>query len=425
MGSVKTKKVCLTMMIKGTEDPEVVRRALESTLGYIDMAVIQINGPAGTDPTQDLGNAIREVLGDDILQWLYYQPWEGFGPNRSHLMLVAYDECAALIDGATMRNDIYALILDADEVLVMTKDKTYDLAAAGLDDDAEYPYHTSIIPDNRINLYNAVCTDGRNRWQMPRMVSLDRVWEYEGRAHHVITCDDPYTQGNAYTFEIEHIADGVDAAGGERFKRTIALLRKDYAEDPGNARTVFYLANTERDLAAWTPDDKKAKKLRKSALKHYEQRTQMGGWQEEIYLSYVEAAKLIGGPKKMLGLARAIGIRPDRAEAVYWLVSYLRDEKCYRVANDIVVAYELPRVDNLSEAGVYPDGLFIEPWCYDWGVKFEASICAYWIGDYRWCRLLCEELIEVESMPESYQEQNLKNLIFARNAIKALEEPIA
>ncbi len=96
--------------------------------------------------------------------------------------------------------------------------------------------------------------------------------------------------------------------GPEKFERDLRLLSADIARDPYDARTIFYLAQTLRDMRHTLP-----------AIHYYELRARMGGWEEEVYYSMYEAARLAEDPAAM---TLAYNYRPSRAEAPQWLAWY-------------------------------------------------------------------------------------------------------
>ena len=59
-----------------------------------------------------------------------------------------------------------------------------------------------------------------------------------------------------------------------------AVLEAALKEDPNNARYVFYLAQSYRDMKEW----------KKALLSHTVQRTTMGGFDQEVYAAYFYAA---------------------------------------------------------------------------------------------------------------------------------------
>jgi hypothetical protein len=130
--------------------------------------------------------------------------------------------------------------------------------------------------------------------------------------------------------------------GPDKFTRDAALLAGDIARDPDNPRTIFYLAQTFRD---------QGKSL--AAIRYYELRVRMGGWDQEVFFSMYEAARLANDPEAM---RRAYEFRPSRAEPCAWLSEF------YRLNNMPVLAEhweEIRKAIPLSK-----DILFVFTQCY-------------------------------------------------------------
>jgi hypothetical protein len=59
------------------------------------------------------------------------------------------------------------------------------------------------------------------------------------------------------------------------------------------------------------------------------------------------------------------------------------------------------------------DLLFVRPWVYRWGMLFEYSITAYWVGDYAASLKACDELLGMPDLPEVHRQQTVANRAFA------------
>lgn len=99
-----------------------------------------------------------------------------------------------------------------------------------------------------------------------------------------------------------------------------ALLEAEYERDPSNGRTVFYLANTYRDMG-----------MMDEAIDKYEQKLAMSGqWIEEVVLSRHQLLILYLNHKNDVSkaVAQAEGIRRSgrmRPEPFYELCRYYRE----------------------------------------------------------------------------------------------------
>jgi glycosyltransferase involved in cell wall biosynthesis len=353
------------MIVKN--EARVIERCLASVRHLVDTWVISDTG--STDGTQDL---VRRAL-DGIPGELHEDPWVDFGHNRTRN-----------IERARGRAD-YLLTLDADHVLRQ---------------DAPLPRLTA---DSYMLRYD---TPGAQH-RFKHLMRGDRAWRYEGVTHEYPCTDEPDAQRNLDALVIEDRADG--GCRDEKFERDARLLRGELERDPANPRTVFYLANTERDLGHT-----------EEAIALYERRARMGGWSEEVYCSLLEAGLLRAErtddwPGAMDAFSRAWEVRPGRLEACYELVSRLRLRGRHRTAHALLRdVVDRPEPDDL---------LFTRPWVYRWGLLFEYSIAAHWVGDHLASVRACDRLLAMRDLPDAVRRQTLVNREFSARHVVALPKP--
>src|SRR3954465_13844076 len=347
-----------------------IERCLGSVRDLIDAWVICDTG--STDGTQQLiAAALEGVPGE-----LHERPWVDFGHNRTEALQLARG-----------RAD-YLLLLDADWTFEADPG-----ALEGLSADVYLVRHVH-NPDGGFELFNR------------HLVRGDIDWRYVGAAHEYIEADQPTSEARLEGARITNWADG--GVGRERrWRRDVELLETDLMRDPGNLRSLFYLAQTHRDLGETA-----------RAIELYERRASLGGWDEEVYYSLYQAGVLRIAdewPAAALALMRAWEKRPMRAEALYQLVRGLRERDLHQAA------YALARRGIRIEQ---PDDiLFVEPWVYRWGLLFEFSISAYWVGRPRSALTACDRLLKLPDLPENHREQTIKNREFCLQAVDAEGAP--
>ncbi|GAA3883503.1 hypothetical protein GCM10023084_40500 [Streptomyces lacrimifluminis] len=107
----------------------------------------------------------------------------------------------------------------------------------------------------------------------------------------------------------------------------------------------------------------------------------------------------------MDAFSRAWDARPSRLEACYELASRLRVKGRYRTAHALLGGVVgTPEPDDL---------LFTRSWVYRWGLLFEYSITAYWVGDYAASIEACDRLLAMPDLPEPIRRQTVLNREFA------------
>ncbi len=216
------------------------------------------------------------------------------------------------------------------------------------------------------------------RYQRMQIVSNARPWSYKGVLHEFLVCE-ARAPPACCTGQQDHF----DGAGGAILPRSPGTPRCSSWHSPPRqlvpqVRYTFYLAQSCRDSGD-----------RQKALGLYLARAELGGWREEVFVSLLEAARII----EHLGHAeqevidaylKAANAAPKRAEALHGAARYCREKGAtgsYRYAKS-GLEIALPR-----------EGLFVETWIYQWGLLDEYSIHAYWVGRYRESLEACSKLL--------------------------------
>ncbi len=351
--------ICLCMIVR--DEATVIERCLRSIQDLIDSWVI-----CDTGSRDDTAELIQRLL-IDVPGSLHKRPWRDFGHNRSELMQLAAG-----------RGD-YLLLLDADMTVTVDHAGLQDLSA-----DAYLLRHAGSV-----------------EYWVRRLVKGDREWRYTGSTHEYLTTEGPEVVERLDAIVIHHHADS--GTRSEKFDRDLCLLEEDLRTDPNDARAVFYLAQTYRDLGR-----------RAEAIDLYERRAGMDGWDQETFYAMFQAGVLKAEsgdwPAAMGTLIAAWKYRPSRLEPIYELASRLRVRGEYEVAYGLVrKGLGRPQSD---------DSLFVWPWVYRWGLLFEYSISAYWVGDYQEAFGACRRLLSLGDLPEQYRQSTVRNLDYCRQRIR-------
>jgi len=300
----------------------VIRRCLESVKPLIDHWVI-----CDTGSTDDTRRIIQETLAG-IPGELHDTPWVNFGHNRTIALQLARGKAD------------YHLLIDAD----MTLDTPADFRAA-LTEDAYMVRYT-----------------GPTDYWVERLVSDRHEWEYVGAAHEYIRARTAATRTKLPGVTVTHHGDESRQRG--KIERYLALLKRDL--EPDNSRQVFYIAESYRDLGNLP-----------QAIEWYEKRASMGGWDEEVWCSLYQVARL----QHRLGLAwalvldaylRAFEFRPARVEPIYQIARFYREQGQYNLA----YLFSRAVIDT-----PYPeDLLFVERSIYEHDLPREYALCCEQVG---------------------------------------------
>jgi tetratricopeptide (TPR) repeat protein len=351
-------RICLCMIVR--DESAVIERCLTSVRPLINSWVICDTGSRDGTP-ELIERALAGVPGS-----LHRRPWRDFGHNRSELMRLAR--------GAAD----YLFLLDADMTVRV---------------------RTTQLPQLTADSY-LLCHSGEPEYWIKRLVRGDCAWRYEGSTHEYLITDEPDDEARLEGVIIDHHADG--GARTDKLERDVRLLTGDLRRNVNNARSVFYLAQTYRDMGR--PEQ---------SLELYERRAGMGGWDEEVFYSLYQSgvlrAQLDDWPSAMAMLVRAWEYRPARLEPLYELASRLRQREEYETAH-------LFAVRGVGRP-VPADILFVHPWIYSWGMLFEFSITSYWTGNARAALRACQQLLAMPDLPKAYRDQTVINRRFCAERV--------
>ncbi len=325
----------------------VIARCLDSVKDLVDYWTI-----VDTGSTDDTVKVIRQTM-RGIPGNVHKRKWVNFGHNRTQALRLAKGTAQ------------YLLQMDADYELV----------------------RQSALPRLTADAY-MVSFEGPLDWRVPQLISGSKDWYYVGSAHEYLTCDEPYTKANLDAIVYRNHGDG--AGMHTRSQRNLELLLKDEM----NERTVFYLAQTYKDLGD-TP----------KAVQYYTKRIAMGGWDEEIFYSTWQKGLLSQDPAVLLD---AWQLRPTRAEPLHSLAMlYNRQGK-----HDLAYLFATKGL----KTPYPPDILFVQRSIYHYEMLFEWSIAAYWAGEVVAAHRANQELLKME-LPDNIRNQVIINQKWCEKAL--------
>ncbi len=349
--------ICLNMIVRN--EAHIIREALDSVAPYISSWVIVDTG--SNDGTQDL---IRNhMAGLGIPGELYERLWHNFGHNRTEALNLAQG-----------RGD-YIWVIDADDIVVGTPDFTR------LSADVYYlrMEQTSDFVFWRAQLFR----DG-----LP--------WFYRGVVHEYPWCHEPHVDANLDgDYHIESRRVGARNLEPQKYARDRDLLLAEVERNPEDARSVFYLAQSYRDLGDFV-----------NARKWYARRAEMGGWDQETYVAMFQLARAMANlgepwPDVQEAYLRAWEFRPTRAEPLYAIARRYREDQRYRLGHlfaERAAAIPFPE-----------DVLFVLADVYAWRVTDEQAVCASQLGEHAEAFTLCRRLLARPDIPDDERQRIAKN----------------
>jgi len=364
------KTIGLCMIVKN--EAHVITRCMESVKRIIDYVLIVDTGSDDGTP-EVIENWLKD---NDFRGQVFIEPWQNFAYNRSF----------ALEKLREVEDIDYALMIDADEVLVFD-----------LDFDAE-SFKNSLWSD----IYDITTNMGGFIYKRPQLTSNKRISRYEGVVHEFLTLADGGSRDAAHGFHNSPIQDSARNKSGNKFEKDSQLLEQALngeLTDWFRSRYTFYLAQSYRDSGK--PE---------LSLQRYLERADQGFWNEEVYISIYNAGNImkeLGYPKEQVlqTYLRAYEVCPHRVEVIYAAVQYCR----FNGMNQQGYILGKHGIDiQLSDTS-----LFVEKWVYDYGLLDEFSIVAFWAGHYEESKIACEKLLSEGKMPDYYRERVSSNLQFA------------
>jgi tetratricopeptide (TPR) repeat protein len=228
---------------------------------------------------------------------------------------------------------------------------------------------------------------------MPYIVRGDRAWSFCGTTHEYLDGDFDKRIHRTNDINFRHIGDG--GSKGDKFIRDEILLKKQIALEPDSPRWIFYLAQTRMSLGD-----------AEGAIAAFRRRTEMGGWDEEIFWSLLQIGEILDvrgdWAEASIAYITAWEYRPTRAEPLMALAAGFRSRHMYATA--------LLYAEQGMKLVIPDDKLFMRRWVYEWGLAFEYSIASWWLGNDDIARDMWKELLERTDLKDAYRAAITSNL---------------
>ncbi len=365
-GKDRWKKIGLCMMVK--DEAKVIRRCLDSIRPLLDYALVEDTG--STDGTPEIVRAWLAETGvpGEVLE----ETWENFAHNRN--IALAQLRQNGAID--------YAWLLDADDTVELPDGFT--------------------LPELTADGYTLECQDAAVGYRRIRLVRNDASWRCRGVVNDFLASESPHTIGHLPIVIRRHY-DGARRRDPDTPREYEELLERALRTETD----AFLVARYTYQLAQSYRDGGKTGK----ALATYMRRAELGFWQEEVFVSLLNAGRLqdsLGRPAREVlnTYERASNTAPHRAEALY-AASYLcRMHRRFAEA----AAYARRGL----EIALPPAGLFVETEIYQYGLLDEFAVSAFEIGCHDEAIAACERLLREGNLPAGVRQRVEGNVRIAK-----------
>lgn len=329
----------LSMIVKN--EAKLILRCLESVRPLVDFFVISDTG--STDNTKEIIKNFSWQ--NDFPGAIVNHKWRDFANNRNFALEALHNH----------KEIDYAFVIDADDTLEIAPG--FDVAA----------FKAAMTFD----IYDLMVEHGGVLHPRPQIFRNKPGYYWVGVLHEYLDAPTGFTRAPAPGLKIHASIEGSRNADPKKFQKDAEILKKALKTEKNGylrARYTFYLAQSYRD--AEDPEN---------ALKYYLIRSKMGFYDQEAYIALLEAIRCytkIGKPPDLAleCFEQATKILPNRAEAHHALSFLCRQRGENKFGMEIArCGLDLPM----------PGGLFIQPWIYDYGLRDEFAVNAYWAGHYR------------------------------------------
>jgi len=322
------------MIVKNEE--RVIERSLTSILPFVDTWCIVDTG--STDSTMEKIRTITATHGKSGI--LHERPWVNFGHNRSELLELARQQ----------HTPGWFFMLDADDIFMPDNNQQFKQ-----------------LLNPTFDTYHLTLKRGSLTYKRPVIFNA-RPWVFKGALHEYAHLDNS-RHGELDKITIDARVEGARSQNPNKYRDDALALEEDFKTNP-DPRSAFYCAQSWRDSGNHP-----------KAIEWYLKRTTMGGWNQEIYISYLNLLRLSQDLDLRMKYAWSALETAPRVEATHAVLEHLRQRNLWSKQ-----AYAL--AINTAEALIKKgnDDLFVEealtPKFYD-----EVSIHAYYTGHHKECIL--------------------------------------
>ena len=328
------------MIVKN--EAHIIGSTLENLCHYIKFDYWVIVDTGSTDATKQI---ICDFFRDkNINGELHETEWKNFGFNRTDALTKAYNKTD------------YLLIFDADDRII-----------------GDFILPTELTLDG----YHLKFGDNFSYIRL-LLVSNKLHWKFMGVLHEYIICTN---ENYGCKFEnIEgnyHLISGKSGARSNnpnKYRDDAVTLEEAYHEAQKNkdeimVRYSFYCAQSYKDAG-----------MSEKSIEWYKKRISHGGWNQEVYYSYLTIGQLYAQMNNMESAfyywALSFDADPERCEGIYLIIKHCREKGKFQLALQYYDWIEKNKTRNLLSK------LFVTEDIYKYLLDYEFTIIACYVNKH-------------------------------------------
>jgi FkbM family methyltransferase len=369
------------MIVK--DEAHIIASTLENLCHYIEFDYWVIVDTGSTDNTKQI---ISDFFKDrNIKGELHETEWKNFGFNRSDALSKAF------------KKTDYLLIFDADDRIVgeFVLPKELNLDGYHLKFGDNFSYVRLLLVNNALR------------------------WKFMGVLHEYIIC----TNEN-YTCKYENIEGNYHLISGKsgarsnnpnKYRDDALILETAYDEAKKNkddimVRYSFYCAQSYKDAGN-----------HKKSIEWYKKRIGHGGWNQEVYYSYITIGQLYAKMNNIESAfyywALSFNADPERCEGIYYIINRCRENGNFKLAFHYYKWVENNKTRNLINK------LFVTEDIYKYLLDYEFTIIACYVNQHKLAIPSFHALFKYANALSSLLKENIVyNLQFYINFIDCITE---
>jgi GR25 family glycosyltransferase involved in LPS biosynthesis/glycosyltransferase involved in cell wall biosynthesis len=370
------------MIVKN--EAHIIASTLENLCNYIPFDYWVIVDTGSTDDTKQI--ICDFFKSKNIKGELHETEWQNFGFNRSDALSKAFDKTD------------YLLIFDADDRIVGDFILPVEFNKDGyhLKFGDNFSYIRLLLVNNRLR------------------------WKFVGVLHEYITC-----MNQNYNCIIDNIDGNYHLISGKsgarsnnpnKYRDDALILEKAYNDavemkDDIMVRYSFYCAQSYKDAGNLV-----------KAIEWYKKRISHGGWNQEVYYSYITIGQLFySGMNNVESAfyywALSLNADPDRCEGIYYIIKHCREKGHFQLAYHYYMWVEKNKKCNLL------DKLFVTEDIYKYLLDYEFTIIACYVGQHKHAVSSFHTLFKYGNILSTGLKENIVyNLKFYLNFIDCITE---